>query len=277
MKISAIGVGGVALVLTLAAPAGAVGVTPAGTSATFDVSGTWSITPPGGLDMGPVPIRPGPPGQTLEGQIDPPSLDPFVLEGLAASTWAVTGSFLGEVQHFDPDTVTPYAIGIDVSATLDGPEAPPPFSYSETFVTDPISLSIVKDVVVDFVLAETTEPERQAAFDAVTGFIADAGDGDGAAVTLPEGGELFFAWSNFATTANSASGDFEASYTPPPLLVLDDAQASFLLDEEGPEPGTMSGTYSIGLSIAPAPVPVPAALPLMALALGGLWGLRRRR
>lgn len=272
MKYSVIGAGGVAVALSLGAPAWAVGVTPAGTSATFDVSGTWSVTPPAGLDMGAVPVLPE---EGRETQIDPPSLDPFVLEGLAASTWAVAGRFVGEVQHFDPDTVTPYAIGIDVSATLDGPEAPPPVSFSETFVTDPISLTIVKDLVADFVLAETTEAERQAAFDAVTGFIADAGDGDGATAPLPEGGEFFFAWSNFATTANSASGDFELSYAPPPLPVLQNEPASFLMDEEGP--GTLSGSYSIGLSIAPAPIPVPAALPLMALALGGLWGLRRRR
>lgn len=276
MKLRAIGSGAAALALCLSTPAWAVGVTPAGTTATFDVSGTWSITPPDGLDMGPVPVPiPGEgPGQTDFGQIDPPSLDLFVLDALAASSWNVTGSFTGAVQHFDPDTVTPYAIGVSVSATLDGEEALPPFSFSDTFVTDPISLTLVKDIVTEFVLAETTPAERQAAFDAVTAFIADAGDGDGATATLPNGGEFFFAWSNFTTTATSASGDFEMSYAPAPLLLLQSEPASFLLDQPGP--GTMSGTYSIGLSIAPATVPLPAGLPLMGLALAGLWRLRRR-
>lgn len=270
MKFSAIGIGGAALALCLAAPAWAVGVTPQGTSATFDISGTWSITPPAGLEMGPVPL---PPGERLQGEIDPPSLDPFVLEALLFSTWDVTGSFAGTVQHFDPDTVTPYAIGVSLSATLDGPEAPPPFSFSETFVTDPVSLTIVRDLVTDFVLAETTPAERQAAFDAVTAFVADAGDGDGATATLPDGGEFFFAWSNFSSTANSASGDFEMRYEPA-VPALRNEPASFILNEEGP--GTLSGTYGIGLSIAPAAVPLPAGLSLMGLALAGLWTLRRR-
>ena len=274
MKIQATGLAGAALALCLAAPASAVGVAPGGTSATFDVSGTWSITPPAGLDMGPVPIPPDLPGEIRDGQIDPPSLDLFLLEALAVSSWAVTGSFSGEVQSYDPDTVTPYAIGLDVTATLDGEEAPPPLSFSETFVTDPISPTIVKQIVTDFVLAQTTEAEREAAFDAVTGFIADAGDGDGATALLPDGGEFFFAWSNLTKTANSASGDFEMRYEPAPLLLLRSEPQSFLLDEEGP--GALSGTYSIGLSIGPAPVPLPAGLPLMGAALGGLWLLRRR-
>jgi hypothetical protein len=251
--------------------------------------------------MGPAPIPGERPGELDSGQIDPPSLDEpfldeplldgpllggpllggplsgglFFLEVLAASTWGITGSFVGEVQHFDPETVTPYAIGIEVSAALDGPEAPPPFRFSDTFVTDPISLASVKDIVTELVLAETTEEERQAAFDAVTAFIADAGDGDGAIATLPDGGGFFFAWSNFVTTANSASGDFEIAYEPAPPFVLLEQPASYLLDGEGP--GSLSGTFSIGLSIAPAPVPLPAGLPLMGLALAGLWGLRRRR
>lgn len=89
--------------------------------------------------------------------------------------------------------------------------------------------------------------------------------------TLPPGSTRLDAWSTPITAGGSTLGSI--SVLPPTLL----AAGTYALEIRGTASGTVGGSYTGQLDLAPTPVPLPAALPLLLAGLGGLGGLFRKR